>query len=278
MQRPFCLIALLSTFAAPALAQLTLGYGGLTYIGQPEPPIVISDITAASCGPDEFFSVHNIVLTREGLQATLQDPDSQVRMVSARQLACKHTTDAIPALTKALEAEKVDWVKTEFVIALARLGDENGWRILRETCDNPKLPIAERMFAAEFLLRLHQELHLETILEALDHDLTIGWRSAEVYDDRDTRIGALRLVRYVQGLSLLQSSQIRANVVQCLTDPDPMVRVEASTTLSLRGDVSAIQSLQTAVSKETDADARRWIAYNLNMLTELSGKNMSRPR
>ncbi len=266
MRRSTCLSALVVLLTTPAICQLN--YGGMTYVGQPDPPIVVWQIAPAPCGPTEFFAEHHIALTKNSLLAALQDPDPQVRMVSARQLVCKNITDSIPALTQALRAEKVDWVKLDLAMALTRMGDENGWRSLGQQCDDPSLPIATRLAAAEYLLRLHKEPHSETFIAALSFNWMTNW-STQADRDRDTRIWALRLVRYLPNdLSPEASTEIRNHVMECLKDSDPMVRVEASTTLRLRGDVSAVPSLEMAVITEVDDQARTWIAYNLNALLQ----------
>ena len=192
-------------------------------------------------------------------------------MVTARELACKSRKDTIPDLINALETERVSWVKLDLAIALARMGDEAGFRSLRQSCDDAALEIGTRLIAAEFLLRLRNELHLETIAQALQPNITIGGYGAAEFEDVNTRLEALRMVRYLGGLTATESTKIEELVLNCLDDSDSAVRVEASTTLVMLADVSAIPVMEAVLSRESDDQTRRFIAYNPNALKTKKG-------
>jgi HEAT repeat protein len=226
------------------------------------------------CGFETFFAERHVAAsTTNDLLSALHNGDPQVRMVTARVLACEDAKETIPNLVENLETEKVKWVQQDIAIALMEMGDERGIVSLRKDCTDATLEKDYSMVAAEYLLDLHDESCLGVVLESLQTNPQFNWWGATYRDgsdgwDLELRFAALAMAPDLGGLSSAEFAQLRAAVLNCLEDSSPDIRAQASIALAELGDDSVIPRLQAAIFTESDKHARKYMAYSLKVLED----------
>ena len=225
--------------------------------------LVSSDLDESQLPTEaQILTQHHIGLTKGALLAALRNHDPQIRAVAARRLLIEGAKDGIPEMVEALETERVEWVKLQLAIALARSSDVFGGRVafdsLHLMCNTPSFEMGARLAATLSLLEL-DDLHScpETVAEALQPNTELS-----------SRLTALQTVANLKELSPSESVILRTLVLQCLHDRDPLVRQYASTTLLMMGDQSAIPELAEAVSRESEPNTRDWMSNSLHSLKE----------
>jgi len=203
----------------------------------------------------QILAQHHVSLSRDGLVSALRSDDAEIRSLAAEQLAVQGAEDSIPSVVEALEAEKIPKTRVDIAFALAQMGDERGIRALRQDCDNTTLPMYLRLSAASYLLYVRDQSCLRTVVEGLQPSYESG-----------TRIQALSLIPRFKGLSASESAGLRVLVLKSLRDQDPAVRLVASDTIRILGDLTAIPSLEAAISAEADVEIRTQMESDLRAL------------
>ena len=199
----------------------------------------------------------HIELTKDSLIVALRNPDAHVRYFAALTLAEGKETDAIPAIIGALKSEKVPETKTNIALALAEMGQEEGFATLRRTCDSQDVPASIRLYAVKYMLDLGNESCLGAIFDVL--------RSKS---DSSTRLLALSLFTRFSHVSEADSKRIIEATVRALADPMPDVKMAASDTLVSLEATAAIPAVEDAIAKETEDSVRLRMQIDLQELQE----------
>jgi HEAT repeat protein len=193
--------------------------------------------------------------TRQGLADALQNPDWQIRYLSALVLAENGQRDAIDEIRQALKEEKVPEARGNIALALAQLGDEEGLETLRGTCADSSAPARLRIYAAKYMLDLHHDDCLTFVTDLI--------RSST---DPAVRVIALSLVPRFQNVSPAELERLSSSAVGALSDQHPEVRSAASLALGLLGDASVIPALKSAIGSEKEEPIRTEMLRDLGLL------------
>jgi HEAT repeat protein len=197
----------------------------------------------------------NIALTEGSLVAALRNTDAHVRYLAALVLAEDKATDAASAIADALASEKVPETRVNIALALAQLGDENGFVALQKDCVDTALATSLRMYAAKYLLDLHNEGCLSAIEDVLRSTKDVG-----------SRVLAMSQLARFQHASEGDADKILDSLTTALSDPDPTVRIAASHALGALGNLSAVPHLQNAIAVEHDEAVRPIMQADLRRL------------
>jgi len=187
----------------------------------------------------------HIEVTRDGLLGALKNPDAQVRYLAAEKLAEDKMTDAIPSIAEAVAIEKVPATRLNMAYALALLGDKQGILVLKTACDSRDLSSYLRARAAQYLLDMHTESCLNSMLDML-----------QTTTEPESRSEALSVLRSFEHVSKEDTQRMFALAVKALQDQTPAVRIDASITLATLGNISAITYLRRAMANERDQVVR----------------------
>lgn len=206
----------------------------------------------------ELLRDHNIELTEPALLRALKNPDAAVRYLAAMKLAEDKATDAIPAIEQALAVEKVPRDRVNIAVALGLLGDQTGHAELKKVCADKNFIPESRLYAVRYMFDLHSQdehcLHAaEDIVES---------RKVKFGD----RISALELLPQFQHLTEDESQRVFELVVNCLQDPEPVVRMAASDALAGLGNPSGISYLEAAIARESEEGTRSAMERDLKKL------------
>lgn len=200
--------------------------------------------------PAEILKQHNIPLTKDALLTALRNEDPEVRGLAAFELADERTSDVIPAIAAALEAERARVARVNIASALIELGDERGTRALRQDCDDTSLNMQDRLTAASQLHIWHDESCWKTVVEAAQSR------------DSSERVSALTMIPYFKTVPELS----RALLLNGLRDQDLSVRMVASSGLINLGHAAAIPALEDALAAETNPMLRRTMEQGVKSL------------
>jgi HEAT repeat protein len=204
----------------------------------------------------EKLQQHHIALTKSALVNALRNPDAEVRSLAAAQLAENRARDTIPSIIGALTAERVPLTRVNIAFALAQMGEKKGFAELKSTCDDARVPSHFRIFAASYLLYFNDEHCLPSVLGMLRSDA-----------EPTTRMQALSILNRFEHIQKKDFRAMHHLVLKALTDPDPSVRLTASSTLSSIGNSSDIQNLRNAIADEQDEAVRSQMENDLQRLT-----------
>lgn len=185
-----------------------------------------------------------VKLTRDDLRSALSSTDDQVRYLAAWVLADKGQKDAIPEIFTAFDTENQPRPKAYLACALAELGDPRGVAALHQFCKNDGLPDDFRLDVVRFLVELHETPCISPVAEAL--------KRSPPYN-----VQAQRIIPHIRGLSPEDSAQLRALLLESLSQPGSIVRLVAAQTLSQMHDSFAVPALQAALANEGDARIRK---------------------
>jgi len=203
----------------------------------------------------EKLQQHHIALTKSALVTALRNPDAEVRYLAAAQLAANRARDTIASIIEALTAERVPLTRVNIAFALAQMGEKKGFAELKSTCDDAHVPSHFRITAASYLLDVHDEHCLPSVLRMLRSDA-----------EPNTRMLALSILNRFEHIQKKDFSEMHHLVLNALADPDPSVRLTASSTLSSIGDSSDIQNLQNSIADEQDEVVRSEMQADLQRL------------
>jgi HEAT repeat protein len=219
-------------------------------VSQDAPPNVVGGQLASLA---EQLKQHHIELTEAGLLKALRSPDGQVRYLAALHLAEEGDMEAIPAIEKALTAEKTPETRINIAIALVQLGQEKGLSELAADCKDPGLPGYFRARAMMYMLPRGDKACFRAALDLL--------RS-----DPDSRGQVLSLLPQYRNPSKEEANEILEATARCLADESAAVRIQASTTLGTLANPSAMGDLQRAIAAEVDDVVRSQMQRSLQQL------------
>jgi HEAT repeat protein len=188
---------------------------------------------------------HNIALTTPALEVALQGSDPEVRTLAAQHLADVGTKEAIPFISAALHSESITRNQLILALSLARLGSEEGFTYLRNTCDNSALPGYTRMESAQYLIELGDEHCLNATFDVL-----------EGRSDADSQVQALQLLPSFRHLSESDAQRRFNLLVKGLSSKSDLMRITAGEALVGLENISAAPYLQAAVAAERDGQVR----------------------
>jgi HEAT repeat protein len=201
----------------------------------------------------EQLKQHHIELTEAGLLKALRSPDGQVRYLAALRLAEDSDMEAVPAIEKALTAEKTPETRINIAVALVQLGQDKGLLELAGDCKDPGLPGYFRARAMIYMLPRGDKACFRAALDLL--------RS-----DPDSRGQVLSLLPQYQNPSKEEADEIVEVTAKCLDDESAAVRIQASITLGTLANPSAIGDLQRAIAAEGDDIVRSQMQRSLQQL------------
>ena len=187
----------------------------------------------------ELLTMRNIKLTEPSLVDDLQNPDSQVRAWSALVLAEDKATDAVPAISKALQSENVPEAKAGIALALGQLGDPQGIGTLKGMCSDSAIPPYLRVYATMYLLALNDGGCLNTIFDVLQSNADSG-----------ARVLAFSQLSRFHEVSQTDSQRIVTATLKALADDAPAMRIAAARALSGFSPAIALPALQNAITAE----------------------------
>lgn len=205
--------------------------------------------------PVETFAAglarHHIELTEAALIAALEDPDGEVRGLAAAQLASMDDHPALPAILRALEAERDPQVQVNLAGSATWLGSRRGLDQLQQICQNVNVPSTVRLDAARYVS--HKDL--ATCFSAVE-------QVERTDQDASVRVQALVDAASYRG----QKDKAQALAASALSDLDPTVRIAAADALLELRATSTIKALQHALQVEGDDTAREHLREAIRVL------------
>jgi HEAT repeat protein len=233
--------------AIPGIAQVEAKPG-------PEPARILFADTGPTPTAAELLTQRHISLTKDALLQALHSEDAETRGLAAAQLEEEGAKDTIPEIAETLEAEQEPLARVNLASILAHMGYRRGIQALQQDCDDSGMPIVHRLQAAQDLLDMREKSCPWLLVEALQNIEAGG------------RVVALSMISNFKDLSPNQSAQLRALLLQSLSDQDLAVKIQASFAVRTLGDVSAIPALESAISKESDSVVRAAMERDLKAL------------
>src|SRR5262249_379501 len=212
----------------------------------------------------ELLRQHNVELNRQGLIRALKSPDADVRYLSAMKLAEDKVADAIPAIKEALAVETVPRDRANMALAVGLLGDSSGRGELRDICADGNFAGEFRLYAVRYLFDLDIG-NDAACLHATEEIVTIFDSENANFGNRVTALGLLVQFR---NLTVDEARTVFDLVLHGLNDPEPVVRMEASSALSTLGNRDAVSYLKAAIAQEQDENLRSVFKANLNKLEQ----------
>jgi len=237
--------------SAPVIVLFLLA--GLSASPQSPEPAQIGHMTTFR----EFLTQRNIELTEPSLVAALRNPDSHVRCWSALVLAEDKATDAVPAISEALQSETVLEAKAGIALALAQLGGQRGFATLKSMCGDRNIPTYLRLYATMYMFDIDDEGCLDTVLEVLQSNADSG-----------LRVLALSRISSFHKVSPDDSQRIVTATLKALAEETPAIRIAASKALSGFPPAISVPSLKNAIAIEQDETVKMQMRSSLQHLRE----------
>lgn len=203
----------------------------------------------------EKLQKRGVSLSREGLVLALRSEDPEVRFLAAEQLAYQGAKDTIPNMQDALKRENSSLAKINIGYALAQMEDQVGFETLQEGCSNDKLAPNLRLMATRYLLDLHRNDCIRTVLNVLQNA-----------DNPADRMRALSLLPRFEPLSEDDSARVTGLVLAALQDPTPAVRISAGEVIARIGGKTAEEYVKAAADHEGDEVVRSQLQADLRRL------------
>lgn len=235
---------------------------GLNVSAQQTPPKIEVGGRLRTFG--EQLRERNVELTEPALLRALKSSDAEVRSLSAMKLAEDKVVGAVPAIKEALIAETVPRDRVNLAFALGLLGEPSGRDELKKMCSDENLASEFRLDAVRYMFDLDAEKDEGCLHAALDIAKFVDSGNRSVGD----RITAFELLARFPKLTSEESQSVFDLLLHGLNDPDPYVRMQASSAFATLGDRSAIPYLKAAISQEADENIRAMLTINLNRLRE----------
>ena len=212
----------------------------------------------------ELLRQHNVELTEPALLQALKSPDADVRYLSAMKLAEDKVINAVPAIKEALAAETVPRDRVNLALTLGLLGHPSGPDELKRMCADENFPPEFRLYAVRYMFDLGTEKD-EGCLHAAED-------AAKMVDSGNRSVGyrvtAFELLVRFRTLTSEESQSVFDLVLHGLNDPDPFVRMGASSAFATLGDRNAIPYLKAAIAQEEDENIRSVLKINLKKLQQ----------
>ncbi|HXY48827.1 MAG TPA: HEAT repeat domain-containing protein [Terriglobales bacterium] len=207
----------------------------------------------------ELLRQHNVELTEPALLQALKSPDADVRYLSAMKLAEDKVINAVPAIKEALAAETVPRDRVNLALTLGLLGHPSGPDELKRMCADENFPPEFRLYAVRYMFDLGTENDDGCLHAAED---------AAKMVDSGNRVTAFELLVRFRTLTSEESQSVFDLVLHGLNDPDPFVRMGASSAFATLGDRNAIPYLKVAIAQEEDENLRSVLKINLKKLQQ----------
>jgi len=212
----------------------------------------------------ELLVERNVELTESALLAALNSSDADMRYLSALKLAEDKVVGAVPAIKAALAAESVPRDRVNIAFALGLLGDPSGRDELKRMCADESFPSEFRLYAVRYMSDLGAGGNEGCQHAAMDIAKLVDSGNRSVGD----RVTAFELLARFRNLTSVESQSVFDLLLHGLSDPDPYVRMQASSAFATLGDRNAIPYLETAISQEKDENIRIPLTINLKKLQE----------
>jgi HEAT repeat protein len=178
-----------------------------------------------------------------------------VRYWSALVLAEENATDAVPAISEALQSEKVPETKGNIALALAQLGDPKGLATLQNMCRNINIPATVRVYTAMYTFEFSNQSCLGSLLEIIPSTADSG-----------TRALALAQLQRFGKVSEDDSKRIDAVTMLALKDSSPEVRLAASAAVSHLATPALTLALENSIATESDEGVKSLMLRDLKKL------------
>jgi HEAT repeat protein len=180
------------------------------------------------------------------------------------KLAEDKVVGAIRAIKAALAAESVLRDRVNIAFALGLLGDPSGRDELKKICADESFPSEFRLYAVRYMSDLgagedegcqHAAMEIAKLVDS-------GNRSV------GDRVTASELLARFRNLTPEESQRVFDLLLHGLNDPDPYVRMQASSAFATLGDRKAIPYIEAAISQEKDENIRIPLTINLKKLQQ----------
>ena len=229
----------------------------------PAPLLLLSAVYAQmNNGPLETFARgldrHHIQVTRPALIDALQNPDKEVRVLAAAELAELKDDDALPLIIQAAHLEQDPVTQMRIAAAASWLGSREGLKMLTGICLSSKLPAFIRVEAARNVFQQGDHSCFAGLLEMMASASETGSREI-----------ALELAAQVQPKSTEESRAVLVAALDMLKNQDPQARLMASEALRWLRDPRAIAALRDAIEHENDEAVRSSMGHDLQYLLSL---------
>jgi hypothetical protein len=202
----------------------------------------------------ERLKQRGVSLTRQGLVLALRSSDPETRFLAAEQLAYEGAKETVPDIRDALRRESSPLAEINISYALAQLEDRDGFKALEEGCSNDKLAPNLRLVAARYLLDLHRNYCISSVLTILQNTNPVD------------RMQALSLLPKFEQLSDSDVARMLSLVLVALQDPIPAVRISAGDVIAVIGGKSVDEDLRAAMDREGDDVVRSQLQSDLQRL------------
>jgi HEAT repeat protein len=212
----------------------------------------------------ELLRERNVELTEPALLAALKSSDADVRYLSAMKLAEDKVLAAVPAMKAALASETVPRDRANIAFSLGLLGDPSGRDELKRMCADEGFPSEFRLYAVRYMSDLGVERDEGCLHAAKDIAKLVDSGNRSVGD----RVTAFELLARFRNLTFEESQSVFDLLLHGLNDPDPYVRMQASSAFATLGDRKAISYLEAALSQEKDENIRIILTINLSKLRQ----------
>jgi HEAT repeat protein len=212
----------------------------------------------------ELSRERSVELAEPALLAALKSSDADVRYLSAMKLAEDKVVGAVPAIKAALAVESVPRDRANIALALGLLGDLSGRDELKRMCADDSFPSEFRLYAVRYMFDLGVERDEGCLHAAKDIAKLVDSGNRSVGD----RVTAFELLARFRNLTSEESQSVFDLLLHGLNDPDPYVRMQASSAFATLGDRNAIAFLEAAISQEKDENISVTLTINLNKLRQ----------
>ena len=201
---------------------------------------------------------HHVELTEAALIAALTDPDGEVRSLAAAQLAAMDDHPALPAILRALLAERDPQVEVNLAGAATWLGSSRALDQLQQLCQDLNVPSTARLDAARYV----SNKELPTCFPAIE-------QIERTEADPSIRVLAVVAAASYRG----QRERAQALAASALADLDPTVRIAAADALRLLRATNTVAALDRALHIEGDDTAREHLREAIRVLRLPSADN-----
>lgn len=218
-------------------------------------PLVAASATAPPTVAQALRS-YGIRISEPDLIVALRDSRPMVRALASAELSELKAVTALPAISDAAVNEQQDLVQAEMFESALGLGSIPALQSLTTICLNPARRGDARLVAARALFGKGDHACFGAIADMM-------LPSEEAAD----RIGAWYLLAQLPDRTKQETKLVLERILPALSEVDPHIRLEASTSLRMLHDPSASEGLRTAISSERDENVREQMQEDLTSLS-----------
>lgn len=233
--------------------------------------LLVAGAQAASCqvfehnrtwpSPAERLKQKGVPLTRESLLAALHSSDHEVRGLAAFQLAAQRVEEAVPGIRQAYLEETQPLLRVSLAYMLSWLEPEEGSKLLKASCADPRLGAMAQLQAASYLIRSKDATCLSSVLKIIRESPESGERAA-----------GLSLLPQFASAGGVTCGEVESLVLLRLRSDSSYERIAAAKGLTSVCKASATGHLQDAIKREPNPDLRS------EMERELKNLQQQKPR